>query len=142
PELNIGVFVTIDGRAGPGSGSGPAPAAVVPGVPLKPGERLFSRSQVVHLADLPEFEVKDGQWPFAKDGTLGDPKKSPIKVKGFAAPKGLGMHPPAAPGHASVKYRLGKQAAVFKTTVAIDDTANFCWTPAVFTVWGDGKQLF
>ena len=44
--------------------------------------------------------------------------------------------------YASVKYRLDKQAALFKTTVAINDTATFCWTPAIFSVWGDGKKLF
>src|SRR5262249_22779310 len=26
--------------------------------------------------------------------------------------------------------------------VAIDDRATFCWTPAIFTIWGDGKKLF
>ncbi|HEV2949433.1 MAG TPA: NPCBM/NEW2 domain-containing protein, partial [Gemmataceae bacterium] len=132
-ELKIGVFVSV-GRA-----ENSTPSA--PGGPLRPGERIFSRNAVAYLADLPEFDVKKGAWPFAKDGTLGNDKDR-IRVKGNLSPKGLGMHPPGAPEFASVKYRLGKQAALFKTTVAIDDTANFCWTPAIFTVWGDGKQLF
>ena len=65
-----------------------------------------------------------------------------IKVADKPSPHGLGMHPPHAPATASIKFRPGKKAAVFKATVAIDDSTNFCFTPAVFTVWGDGKKLF
>ncbi len=132
-EMRIGVLLST-GRL---ETSTPAP----PGAPLRPGERIFKQGAVVYLADLPEFDVKKGAWPFAKDGTVGNDKDR-IRVKGNLSPKGLGMHPPGAPEFASVKYRLGKQAALFKTVVAIDDTATFCFTPAVFTVWGDGKQLF
>lgn len=128
-ELKVGVFL-------PGSDAGGVSG------PIKPGELLFTRTPVVYMADMPEFEVKKGQWPFTKDGTTGSNNNQPIKVNRTPSPKGLGMHPPAAPGAASVKYRLDKQAAVFKTTVAIDDTATFCWTPAIFTVLGDGKELF
>jgi hypothetical protein len=131
-ELQIGVFISIGGAAG---GTAAAPAASV-----RQGDRLFNRSQVEYLADLQEFDVKSGEWPFTKDGTTGN--KDPIKVHRNLSPKGLGMHPPANPAVASVKYHLGKQAAVFKTVVAINDTATFCWTPAIFSVWGDGKELF
>jgi mono/diheme cytochrome c family protein len=130
-ELKIGVFLAP---------SGAAPAAGI-AAPAAPGARLFSRAPVAYLSDLPEFDVENGEWPFTKNGGLGN-GTTRIKVLGQPSPKGLGMHPPAAPAHAAVKYRLGKQAALFKTTVAIDDTATFCWTPAIFTVLGDGKQLF
>lgn len=87
--------------------------------------------------------MKNGEWPFTKDGTTGNPKsKDPIRVKRTPSPKGLGMHPPAAPGFASAKYKLDKQAALFKTIVAVDDRTNFCWEPSIFTVYGDGKKLF
>ncbi|HEV3385612.1 MAG TPA: NPCBM/NEW2 domain-containing protein [Gemmata sp.] len=132
-ELKIGAFI-------PGSKS-KVRTSLAPVEPLTPGEKLFSSSAVSYLADLQEFDVKKGEWPFTKDGTTGN-KNQPIKVNRNPAPKGLGMHPPAAPNFASVKYRLDKQSALFKTTVAIDDTATFCWTPAIFTVWGDGKKLF
>lgn len=103
--------------------------------------RLFDEQNFVYLADLPEFDVKNGEWPFTKDGTTGS-KDMRIKVGGKPSTKGLGMHPPPNPAWASVKYRLAGQAALLKTTVAVNDTANFCWTPAIFTVLGDGKQLF
>jgi hypothetical protein len=129
-ELKIGIFISISSSQGP--------TVTAPG---QPGRGLFPQGPVIYLADLPEFDVKEGPWPFTKDGSLGNGKDR-IRVKGNLSPKGLGMHPPAAPAFASVKYRLGKQAALFKTIVAIDDTANFCFTPAVFSVWGDGKQVF
>jgi mono/diheme cytochrome c family protein len=114
----------------------------VPSGPLKPGERLFGRSSIVYLADLPEFDVQPGEWPFAKDGTIGNNEKTRIKVQGYLSPKGLGMHPPWGGKYASVKYRLGKQAALFKAVVAINDSTNWCFSPAIFEVWGDGKRLF
>jgi mono/diheme cytochrome c family protein len=133
-ELKIGVFISVRGAE---TSSRPAS-----GGPLRPGDRIFREGPVVYLADLPEFDVKKGAWPFTKDGTTGNPTKDRIKVKGNLSPKGLGMHPPGAPEFATVKYRLGKQAALFKAIVAIDDTATFCFTPAIFTVWGDEKKLF
>ena len=131
--MNVGTFL-------PGNGLRMGSATVTSGR-LKPGERLFGHAQVTYLADMPEFDVKSGEWPFTKDGTTGN-KSEPIKVHRTPSTKGLGMHPPSAPAYASVKYRLDKQAALFKTTVAINDTATFCWTPAIFSVWGDGKKLF
>ena len=116
------------------------PTEVIPEQP--PLAPIFGRAPLVYVADLPEFGVRNGEWPFTKDGTTGSSKKDPIYVNRIASPKGLGMHPPSSPGSASAKYRLGKQAAVFKATVAVNDTATFCWTPAIFTVWGDGKKLF
>jgi len=143
-ELKIGEFVSVASAESPSSSApATAPAASAAATnSLRPFDRLFKKGPVVYMADLSEFDVQNGEWPFAKDGTLGNNNRDRIRVKGNLSPKGLGMHPPAAPKFASVKYRLGKQAALFKAVVAIDDTANFCWTPATFTVWGDGKQLF
>ena len=109
---------------------------------LPPITNIFAGGQCVYLSDLKEYAVKNGPWPFAKDGTIGAPENHRIQVGGKESPHGIGMHPPENPKIASAKYRLGKQAALFKATVAIDDSTDFCFTPAVFTVWGDGKQLF
>ncbi len=143
-ELKIGEFISVASTESPASTSPATAPAASPATTnsLRPFDRLFKKGPVVYMADLPEFDVQNGEWPFSKDGTLGNNNKDKIRVKGNPSPKGLGMHPPASPKVASVKYRLGKQAALFKAVVGIDDTANFCWTPATFTVLGDGKQLF
>ena len=96
----------------------PAPQAEMPRSKLFPdGPRRF-------LCDLEEFDVVNGKWPFTK-GETGDGHV--IKVGGRKSPHGLGMHPPWAPKFASVKYKLGMEAALFKATVAIDDSTNWCW---------------
>jgi mono/diheme cytochrome c family protein len=143
-ELKIGEFISVASAESPSSATPVTAPASSPAATnsLRPFDRLFKKNPVVYLAELSEFDVQNGEWPFSKDGTLGNNNKDKIRVKGNLSPKGLGMHPPAAPKTASVKYRLGKQAAQFKAMVAIDDTANFCWTPATFSIWGDGKQLF
>ncbi len=124
-------------------------AQVVPnkkGPPEKAGpppSRLFPNGQVRFLSELPEFDVRPGEWPFKK-GDIGDGK--PIKVGGVPSPHGLGMHPPMAtfrnPPYAAVKYRLEKEAELLKATVAVDDSTQWCWSPATFTVLGDGKELW
>jgi hypothetical protein len=122
------------------TGTAPPPAAGGAGGPAVPQVgRLFERGPREPLADLPEFGVKAGPWPFAKNGTVGDGR--PIRVNGVASPKGLGMHPPEA-GYSAVKYRLGGQAAVFKAAVALNDTANDMRGTAVFEVLGDGRRLW
>jgi predicted Zn finger-like uncharacterized protein len=108
-------------------------------VPPPPVEPIFDRGPRVFLADLQEYGVRAGPWPFAKDGSTGS---NPIVVGGVRSPRGLGMHPPAAPAFASARYRPGKQAALLKAVVAINDTSNWCWSPAIFTVRGDGKELW
>jgi hypothetical protein len=124
----------------PGAGQ-PAPALPpAPDVPLPPVRKLFTRGPRVYLADQEEFGVRSGPWPFGKDGKVGDGR--PIRVAGVRSRKGLSMHPPDAPGFASARYRLGKQAAVFKAVVAINETSNWCFSPATFTVLGDGRPLW
>jgi hypothetical protein len=128
-------------------GNAPAlpPAADVPlppaaDVPLPPVRELFAQKPRVYLSDLPEFGAQAGPWPFGKNGRNGDGK--PIRVNGTLSPKGLSMHPPWAPSFASVRYRLGKQVAQLRAMVAINETSNWCWSPATFTVLGDGKTLW
>jgi hypothetical protein len=113
---------------------------VKPPPPAPPANKIFTRGPACFLSDLEEFYVQAGPWPFAKNGVLH--KEKLIKVSGKPSPKGLSMHPPGNPAHACAKFRLHKEAVLLKTTVAVDDSTNFCWTPAVFTVLGDGKELW
>jgi hypothetical protein len=70
------------------------------------------------------------------------PERKPIVVDGVPSPKGLGLHPPDKPLAASARYQLSKQAALFKTKVALNDTATIVHSKAVFEVYGDGKRLW
>jgi hypothetical protein len=121
------------------SGGGQSAEPAEEYVPPPPVQPLFDHGPRVFLADFQEYGVRAGPMPFAKDGTIGN---SPIQVGGVRAPKGLGMHPPWAPGYAAVRYRPGKQAALFKAVVAINDSSNWCWSPAIFMVRGEGKTLW
>ena len=97
-------------------------------------------SEPTYLADLPEFDVKAGPWPFTKKGT-GKDGKIPIAIAGVASPKGLGMAPPNR-SYAAVKYRLDGKAILFKVRVALNDSVDRSLAPAVFEVLGDGKSLW
>jgi len=92
---------------------------------------------------MPEFDAEVSKpWHFAKDGTTGEPGKgSPIKVGGFASPKGLGMHPPER-AFASVKYRLDRKARRFQSVGAVNDSSLLLFSPLYFEVWGDGQRLW
>jgi hypothetical protein len=128
----------------PGTGGGIATSGesnLVGSGPAAPPIKAFANGPRGFLCDLEGFDVRSGEWPVSPNGQLGNGKDL-IKVGGMLSLHGIGMHPPAAPGQASIKYRLDKQAALFKTTVAVDDSANFCWTPAIFTVLGDGLPLW
>jgi hypothetical protein len=111
-----------------------------PGDP--PSKPPAEEGPATYLADLDEFDVKNGPWKFTKDGTLGDPFNNRIKVKGRASPHGLSMHPPDQPGHAAASFRLGKKHATFRAQVALDDNSGVHWNGAVFGVVGDGKLLW
>lgn len=103
---------------------------------------LFANGPLVYLADLEPFAVKPGPWPFKRDGTVGDQPDHKISVQGVASPRGLGgMHPPEF-GFVAVKYRLGKQAALFKAKVGITDHAFGVHTPGHFEIIGDGQRLW
>src|SRR5262245_32594246 len=111
-------------------GSTPAPP---------PPSKLFPNGPRRFLSDLEAFDVQSGPHPVSFHGELGNGKD---RINGALSPKGIGMHPPWAPKYASASYRLGMGAAVFKAVVAINDSSNWCWSPATFTVLGDGKALW
>jgi hypothetical protein len=129
---------------------GPAPQVLprggqpqAPPPPAQPPAFLLAadRGPCQYLADLPDLEARSGPWPFSR-GTVGDPAHNPVQVLGVRSPKGLGMHPPDAPGYAFARYRLGKRGGVFKAAVAINDTSPANRNPAVFEVYGDGRLLW
>jgi hypothetical protein len=126
----------------PAAGSPPETLAApwAHNIPPLPISNIFADGPRVYLADLQEFGVRNGPWPFGKNGTVNNDK--PIQVGGVPSPKGLSMHPPTAPAYAAARYRLGRQAAVFRATTAINDTSNWCFSPAVFSVLADGKLLW
>lgn len=148
----MGYLVSGRGNPPPVVGDGPAP--VVKGNPLPVGKgnppplvkggpaprQLPDEGPVVFLADLTEFDVKRGPWPFTKNGQIGD-GKTWISVEGFGSPKGLGMVPPQR-DYAAAKFRMEGRGAMFKTTAALDDTGNGRLSAAEFEVLGDGKSLW
>jgi hypothetical protein len=121
-------------------GTPEGPATTSPASAATPS-KLFPNGPRRFLSDLEGFDVRSGLMPVSMNGQLGN-GKDVIKVNSVLSPKGIGMHPPAAPAYAAIKYRLGKEAAVFKAVVAINDTSNWCFSPATFTVLGDGKPLW
>jgi hypothetical protein len=129
PQGNNAAALAVRPTPLPARGSNPG---VAPG-------GLFSDRPYRFLADLEAFDVQSGPWPVTK-GDCGDGQ--PIRFAGTLSTHGLGMHPPAGPACASAKFCLGKQANLFKGTVAINDTTKWCWSPAIFTVHGDGKELW
>lgn len=111
-----------------------------PPKPALPPSKLFPKGPLRFLTELDEFDVKSGPLPFRKNGDAGDGKR--IVVAGVESPHGIGMHPPWAPAYASAKFRLGKEAVVFKTGAAIVDSVAWGFSPAIFTVLGDGRELW
>ncbi len=94
----------------------------------------------VYLADMTEFGVETGPWPFSK-GELGDPERKAIKVKGVVSPKGLSMHPWDRQTTRAC-YSLGGKASKIRGTVALNDSDPDAWDPVVFTLVGDRKELW
>jgi hypothetical protein len=107
---------------------------------LPPVQKIFEHGPRVYLAGLQEFGVQPGPWPFGRRGTGAD-GRTVIEVESFRSPNGLGMHPPGN-GATVVKYRLGKQAAVFRALAALNDTSTADTSAALFDVLGDGKSLW
>jgi hypothetical protein len=123
----------------PASSDAQAKAPPVADVKRPPPTKLFPAGSRRFLSELQEFDVERGEWPFGKGETGGG---HVIKVGGVVSPHGLGMHPPMAPRVASAKYRLEGEAEVFKATVAVNDSTKWCFSPAKFTVLGDGIKLW
>jgi hypothetical protein len=97
-----------------------------------------------YLSDLNEFAFLPGPaggWTFGKDGELGDPSHSRIKVNGRGFPKGLGMHPPDPSKYTRICYALSRRARQLKGTVALDDS-NQAGAPVRFEIHGDGRNLW
>jgi hypothetical protein len=107
--------------------------------PKLPPSKLFPDGPRRFLSDLAEFDAvaPEPKWPFSKGETGGHV----IKVGGVKSPHGLGMHPGWGK-FSSVKYKLGMEAALFRAKSAINDSTDWCWSPATFTVWGDGQELW
>jgi hypothetical protein len=106
----------------------------------KPNFEIKDEAPFRYVAELAEFDVKPGPWPFANNGATGDPKGVPITIDGVPSPKGLGMHPPLS-GAASAKFKLGKNATMFKSFYGLNDTSRPL-SGVVFEVLGDGKSLW
>jgi S1-C subfamily serine protease len=142
----VGVAVaTINPEIGSGIGFAIPTSKLISLLPDKqspdsPPEKLFAKGPRIYLADLEEFNVKSGTWPFTNNGKLGDPDDTLILINGYKSPKGLSMHPPEQ-DYAAASYRLGKQASLFRAEVALNDT-SVPISAAVFEVWGDGKRLW
>jgi hypothetical protein len=94
----------------------------------------------VYLADMSEFGVRMGPWRFGK-GELGDGASSPIKVNGTPVPKGLSVHP--REGVATrVAYALGGRAVTLAGAAALNDYRSEALGTVVFTIVGDGRELW
>jgi hypothetical protein len=89
-------------------------------------------------------------WPFFKKKDKDKDKKPPkeweferVFVNGEFSPHGIFMHaarpfePPA-----SLSYQLDKKFQTFATKVSLADSSHGANTPIIFTVYGDGKQLW
>jgi hypothetical protein len=113
--------------------------------------RLFAAGPRRFLSDMEEFDVKSGELVFSKNGKIVvgvDSTRSGTRVReagilvgGVLSPKGIGMPPPSN-GTASAKYRLDREAAVFKAKAALNDGAEGFFGPAFFEVLGDGLTLW
>lgn len=111
------------------------PLRIVP-----PIGNLFERTPRVYLSDLQEIDtVNENGW-YGKQGRLG--VVGLISVQKKTSPKGISMHPPGSGAEvAYMRFNIGGQAALFKATVALDDSS----TPtagAIFEVLGDGNKLW
>src|SRR5262249_20048512 len=98
---------------------------------------------VQYLSDMAEFDVIVAEGRFAKKGNLGYSAggSGRITVNGKESPNGLSMHAPSN-GHAAAKYKLGKTAQLFISSVALNDSAGKTPTSLTFLVLGDGEVLW
>jgi alpha-galactosidase len=93
----------------------------------------------VHLSDLPWTYVTNGYGPPELDSTNGEDAPldgAPIRLRGRAYNKGLGVHGPSL-----LRYRLGRACSRFIAEVGIDDDQNGAGS-VHFEVWADGERLF
>jgi hypothetical protein len=109
--------------------------------PFKVDPKLTGEWSEVYLSDMTEFDVKMGPWKFGKNGVLGDPGNKAIAIGAKKYPKGLSMHP-AQSGAVRVRYALGKKAAKFVASVALNEYPTPAQGQVTFEVLGDNKVLW
>lgn len=112
-------------------------------IPPREGTTVGTR---VYLVDLEEFDVKVGHGKLGKNGFMGFSEAGkageiPVTVNGRRFGKSLAAHPPTN-GESIVKYRLGKTAIDFRAGVAISDSGKDVRTAPIFSILGDGKELW
>ncbi len=93
----------------------------------------------VYLSDLPWTYVTNGFGPVELDRTNGEDEPldgAPIRLRGAAYEKGLGVHAPSL-----IRYRLGQKCSRFAADVGIDDDVDGKGS-VQFEVWADGERLF
>jgi alpha-galactosidase len=93
----------------------------------------------VYLSDLPWTYATNGFGPPELDSTNGETAPldgAPIRLRGAAYDKGLGVHGPSL-----LRYRLGRACSRFIADVGIDDDQNGQGSVS-FEVWADGERLF
>ncbi len=94
----------------------------------------------VYLADMQAFGVELGPWKFGK-GELGNGDLTSIKVRERLAPKGLSVHPQNRQT-TRVAYALGGKANTLTGAAGLNDGTHPAFDSVVFTVVGDGQELW
>lgn len=92
-----------------------------------------------YLSDVSWTYATNGFGPVEVDTTNGEAAAldgAPIRLRGAAYDKGLGVHGPSL-----VRYRLGQRCSRFFADVGIDDDQDGKGS-AQFEVWADGERLF
>jgi alpha-galactosidase len=92
-----------------------------------------------YLSDLRATYATNGFGPVELDRTNGEALAldgTPIRLRGAAYDKGLGVHGPSL-----LRYRLGRACSRFAADVGIDDDQGGQGS-AQFEVWADGERLF
>ncbi|HEV2969689.1 MAG TPA: NPCBM/NEW2 domain-containing protein [Pirellulales bacterium] len=108
----------------------PAPEVDINSAPIRPPTRVW-------LSDLEETNVSVGAGKFGKHGLAGC-APGVVRINGISSHHGLGMH-----ADAHVEYSLGKKYRMFRTSVALNDSAGGnSGRPVQFRVLGDGKTLW
>jgi alpha-galactosidase len=93
----------------------------------------------VYLSDLRWTYATNGFGPVEIDRTNGEEAPldgAPIRLRGAAYDKGLGVHGPSL-----LRFRLGRACSRFLADVGIDDDQGGQGS-AQFEVWADGKRLY
>ncbi len=111
-----------------------------------PAEWMEPEMTRTYLSDMQEFGERVGWGRFGKKGKLGYDVfgNSMVRVEGKYFPNAISMHPPTL-GFSTVKYRLNRDAKLFRAEAALTDTENAGFTPtsaATFAVLGDGQLLW